>query len=92
MDDPQDRLTVMREIELASCRQHGSAAEPPAVGKRLCPYCRSVATARSHRRGLIEKYLLRAIHARVYRCEDCDARFYAFSRLAAAPLPGPPVA
>jgi hypothetical protein len=38
-----------------------------------------VEIARSHRRGSIEKYLLRAIHVRVYRCDDCNSRFYGFS-------------
>jgi hypothetical protein len=81
MDALPGRMTVMPEIELLSAQPNGAASEPlPAVSGRLCPYCRSVATARSHRRGLIEKYFLRAIHARVYRCDDCNARFYAFSR------------
>ena len=31
---------------------------------------------RSHRRGLLEKYLLRAIGVRPFRCVNCDARFY----------------
>jgi hypothetical protein len=81
MDALRDRMTVMSEIELLSPLPSGAAGEPfPAVSRRLCPYCRSVATARSHRRGPIEKYFLRAIQARVYRCDDCNARFYAFSR------------
>jgi hypothetical protein len=91
MDDLAERMTAMPEIELSSSKQHGSTAGPlPVATRRLCPYCRSVETARSHRRGPIEKYLLRAIHVRVYRCDDCDARFYAFSRFDAAPSPKKP--
>jgi len=43
-----------------------------------------VEIARSHRRGPIEKYLLRAIHVRVYRCDDCNSRFYGFAQSEAA--------
>jgi hypothetical protein len=42
----------------------------PAASRLLRSYCRSVETARSHRRGPIEKYLLRAIHVRVWRCDE----------------------
>jgi len=88
MDDLRDRVTAMPEIELSSSQQRGSTAGPlPVASKRRCPHCRSVETARSHRRGLIEKYLLRAIHVRVYRCDDCSARFYAFSHVDAAASP-----
>jgi hypothetical protein len=77
----------MRELELSSSPQHGATAQLiPAAAKRLCPYCRSVEITRSHRRGPIEKYLLRAIHVRVYRCDDCNSRFYGFSR-SEAPVP-----
>jgi hypothetical protein len=70
----------MRELELSSSQPLGAAAEPiPAAARRLCPYCRSVEVTRSHRRGPIEKYLLRAIRVRVYRCDDCNSRFYGFS-------------
>ena len=31
---------------------------------------------RSHRRGLLEKYLLCAIQVRPFRCVNCNARFY----------------
>jgi hypothetical protein len=75
----------MRELELASSSPHASAAAPiPAAAKRLCPYCRSVEITRSHRRGPIERYLLRAIRVRVYRCDDCNARFYGFAHSEAA--------
>jgi DNA-directed RNA polymerase subunit RPC12/RpoP len=43
---------------------------------RLCPYCGSSEVFRSHRRGTVERYLLRAIAVRPYRCVNCDARFY----------------
>lgn len=83
----------MRELELSSSQPLGAAAEPiPAAARRLCPYCRSVEVTRSHRRGPIEKYLLRAIRVRVYRCDDCNSRFYAFCHDAASPSPGKPAA
>jgi hypothetical protein len=67
-------------------RQLRAASPPmPVCSRRLCPYCHGMETARAHRRGPIEKYLLRAIHVRVYRCEDCNSRFYAFSHDAASP-------
>jgi hypothetical protein len=88
-----DRIIAMPEIELFSPQPRGAASEPfPVVSRRLYPYCRSVATARSHRRGPIEKYLLRAIQARVYGCDDCNARFYAFSRSDSATSPKKPAA
>jgi hypothetical protein len=68
-------MVAMRELELSSPPQAGAAA-----ARRLCPYCRSVEITRSHRRGPIEKYLFPVIHVRVYRCDDCNARFYALSR------------
>jgi hypothetical protein len=75
------RMVAMRELELSSSPQPGAAAGPiPAAARRLCPYCRSVEITRSHRRGPIEKYLFPVIHVRVYRCDDCNARFYALSR------------
>jgi hypothetical protein len=46
-----------------------------------------VEIARSHRRGRIAKYLLRVIRVRVYRCDDCNARCYAFSHVDAAAVP-----
>jgi hypothetical protein len=78
----------MHETELFSNQPGSSATEPiPIADRHPCPYCRSVEIARSHRRGPIEKYLLRAIHVRVYRCYDCNARFYAFSHVDSAALP-----
>jgi hypothetical protein len=48
--------------------------------KRQCPNCESVGNSRSHRNGPLEKYLLRALGVRPYRCLNCGVRFYAFSR------------
>jgi hypothetical protein len=88
MDARRVRMIVMHELQLSSSPQRGAAAEPiSAAARRLCPYCRSVEITRSHRRGPIEKYLLRAIHVRVYRCDDCNSRFYGFSRSEAAVPP-----
>jgi hypothetical protein len=47
---------------------------------KCCPKCISVEISRSHRKNPLEKYLLGAIGVRPYRCMNCDARFYAFSR------------
>ena len=44
--------------------------------KRYCPHCGSAEVFRSHRRGAMERYLLRAIGVRPFRCVNCDARFY----------------
>jgi hypothetical protein len=48
--------------------------------KRNCPFCRSIETFRSHRRGTVERYLLAVVSVRPFRCLNCDARFYAFAR------------
>jgi hypothetical protein len=93
MGDLHKQTTAMPETEFTSLQLRGSASQPlPVASRRLCPYCRSMETARSHRRGPFEKYLLRAIHVRVYRCDDCDSRFYAFSHDAATPSPKKPAA
>jgi predicted RNA-binding Zn-ribbon protein involved in translation (DUF1610 family) len=52
-------------------------AQSPA--KRSCPNCGSADIFRSHRRGPIERYLIRAIGMRPYRCLNCDGRYYFFS-------------
>ena len=44
--------------------------------KRHCPHCGSSEVFRSHRRGAMERYLLRAIGMLPFRCVNCDARFY----------------
>ncbi len=54
-----------------------------AVNKKPCPHCRSMETSRSHRHGSVERYLLGVIGILPYRCLDCDARFYVFSRFGA---------
>jgi DNA-directed RNA polymerase subunit RPC12/RpoP len=48
--------------------------------KRRCPNCGSIENSRSHRTGLLEKYILGVLGVRPYRCMNCDVRFYAFSR------------
>ena len=58
-----------------------------ALNNRACPHCRSLETSRSHRHGGVERYLLRVIGVLPYRCLDCDARFYAFARLAVGASP-----
>ena len=44
--------------------------------KRHCPHCGSSEVFRSHRRGTVERYLLRSIGVRPFRCVNCNARFY----------------
>ena len=44
--------------------------------KQFCPHCGGSEVFRSHRRGTVERYLLRAIGVRPFRCVNCDARFY----------------
>ena len=44
--------------------------------KRPCPHCGSSELFRSHRRGIMERYLLSVIGVRPLRCGNCDARFY----------------
>ena len=44
--------------------------------QQVCPYCGSAEVFRSHRRGAVEKFLLRPIGVRPFRCVNCDARFY----------------
>jgi hypothetical protein len=93
MGELQKRTTAMPGIDFTSKPPLGAAAGPlPVTSRRLCPYCRSMETARSHRRGPMEKYLLRAIHVRAYGCDDCNSRFYAFSHDAAALSPKKPAA
>jgi hypothetical protein len=54
--------------------------------ERNCPHCRSVKTSRSHRRGAVERYLLRFIGVRPFRCLNCDVRFYDFCEFGKAPM------
>jgi predicted RNA-binding Zn-ribbon protein involved in translation (DUF1610 family) len=49
------------------------------ASNRSCPHCGSSEVFRSHRRNAVEKYLLRAIGVRPFRCVNCDARFYRLS-------------
>jgi DNA-directed RNA polymerase subunit RPC12/RpoP len=51
--------------------------------KRSCPHCGSLETSRSHRHSRVERYLLGIIGVLPYRCQNCDTRFYAFSRFGA---------
>jgi hypothetical protein len=44
--------------------------------KRPCPRCEGSEVFRSHRRGPMERHLLRAIGFRAFRCVNCNARFY----------------
>jgi len=44
--------------------------------KRPCPYCGGSEVFRSHSRGTMERYLLRAVGVRAFRCVNCNARFY----------------
>jgi transposase-like protein len=44
---------------------------------RVCPWCGCTDTHKSHRRGLIDRGLVRLLRISPYRCDDCDRRFYA---------------
>jgi hypothetical protein len=46
---------------------------------RLCPKCRSAATLPSHRRGILETFLLTFLPARPFRCMDCNRHFYGWT-------------
>jgi DNA-directed RNA polymerase subunit RPC12/RpoP len=43
---------------------------------KSCPRCGSRRFTRSHRRGIAERFVLRALQIRPYRCAACDGRFY----------------
>jgi hypothetical protein len=61
-----------------------SSLRPPAGNSHdyetRLPQCRSIETSRSRRRGTVERYLLRVIGLRPFRCLNCDVRFYSFAR------------
>ncbi len=61
---------------LGAHSQASGALEMKPDSQRLCPHCGSPEISRSHRRGTVEKYLLRAVGVRPFRCANCDARFY----------------
>lgn len=45
---------------------------------RACPRCEGKFIRRSHRVGVMERFLLRMSFVRPYRCLDCDRRFYLY--------------
>jgi hypothetical protein len=53
-------------------------ASKTAVGKRMCPRCRTAELHRSQMHGLIERSILRPVGIRAYRCAGCDERFLRF--------------
>jgi predicted RNA-binding Zn-ribbon protein involved in translation (DUF1610 family) len=55
-------------------------AESNMAEKRKCPNCGCVEISRSHRNGLLEKYLFGAVGVHPYRCLNCSVRFYAYAR------------
>ena len=44
--------------------------------KRFCPDCGSARIARSHQRGILERYVGPIFQVHPYRCRDCYTRFY----------------
>ena len=50
--------------------------ESSQYSRKICPTCRGQEVYRSHRRGIVERYVLRAMQIRPYRCISCDNRFY----------------
>ena len=55
---------------------------------RPCPHCGGSEIFRSHRRNAVERYLLRAIGVRPFRCVNCDARFLSAQALRWLPNTG----
>jgi hypothetical protein len=55
-------------------------AQNVGTTNRSCPNCAGSDLRRSHRRNVLERYILRMIGLHPYRCTDCDERFYARSR------------
>ena len=56
--------------------------------KQPCPHCGGSEIFRSHRRNAVERYLLRAIGVRPFRCVNCDARFLSAQALRWLPNTG----
>ena len=46
------------------------------ASESTCPCCGSRRLSRSHRHGLVERYVLSVLRMRPYRCDVCDSRFY----------------
>jgi DNA-directed RNA polymerase subunit RPC12/RpoP len=65
-------------------RSNTTVATTNADRTRRCPYCNSAELRRSRTRSL--ERLLRLARIRPYRCDACDARFYA--RDIASPVVG----
>ena len=49
-----------------------------SLGPRRCPACGSHRVQRCHRRGLVEKLILRLFFLRPYLCRDCNAFYVGF--------------
>jgi len=52
------------------------AMESAYPHRKACPDCGGRRLARSQRRGILERYVLRALQIRPYRCIICYGRFY----------------
>jgi transposase-like protein len=50
-----------------------------ATGIRVCPSCSSHNVRRSHRKGFVERLLLRMILLRPFRCKNCGLRYYGYA-------------
>lgn len=48
------------------------------VSHRGCPNCHRRVVRRSHRVGVLERFVLSAVSVRPYRCLDCDTMFYRY--------------
>jgi DNA-directed RNA polymerase subunit RPC12/RpoP len=49
---------------------------PTHPSRKACPDCGSHRASRSHRQGILERYVLRVLQIRPYRCIICYRRFY----------------
>jgi DNA-directed RNA polymerase subunit RPC12/RpoP len=70
--------------------EHAKSVRPeentPVVAAELfCPRCGSERLHRSHRDGALERYVLRLVGVRPYRCESCNERFLSRKKPAQEP-------
>jgi hypothetical protein len=60
----------------------GPEENAPVVSAELfCPRCGSERLHRSHRDNAYERYVLKVVGVRPYRCESCNLRFMSRKKL-----------
>ena len=65
-----------RKTESFPKQIHMPARASALIPNRLCPNCGNQNVHKSHKRGFVEKYLLRLLLLCPYRCDACYHRFY----------------